>query len=223
MWPLALTNSLLPESFNGYPPPLRGNVALWGVGAKRTVRRPPIVVMMRTTAGLAISTLRTTGSLILPPGISPAYASVVFTTHPKRVRQTNPPTSEIRASHRFLLRDLRGKVVLDICSFLSRGNSQEHPLLFLCYVSYHREITLLVNENHIARVKVMGGNYVTCHCAKKPLIRRSTLVGYVPLRPNTSIRDTVEVSLSALFARCHAEFCVMVHSRKVRKLGLDGL
>src|SRR5258707_4600530 len=100
-----------------------------------------MVVMMRTTAGLAISTLRTTGSLLVPPGISPAYARVVFTTHPKSVRQTNPPTSAMRASQRFLLRDVRGKVGLDIGSFLSRGNSQEHPLLFFCSVSYPRVIT----------------------------------------------------------------------------------
>src|SRR5439155_1401647 len=38
------------------------------------------------------------------------------------------------------------------------------------------------------------------HCERRPLIRPSTLVGYVPLRTNTSIRDMMEVDLRALFA-----------------------
>src|SRR5713101_6735094 len=40
------------------------------------------------------------------------------------------------------------------------------------------------------------------HCERRPLIRPSTLVGCVPLRPNTCIRDAVEVDLRALW-RAH--------------------
>ena len=36
---------------------------------------------------------------------------------------------------------------------------------------------------------------------RRPLIRRSMPGGYVPLKPNTSIRDMMEVKLRALFAQ----------------------
>src|SRR2546428_1850422 len=95
--------------------------------------------MMRTTAGSAIATARTTGSATLPPGLPLAKAVVVeVCTVPIIKRHTNPHTSSKRDDQRARCESVPVYPDLYICSILPLVTS-EKLCLYLHHIIYIRK------------------------------------------------------------------------------------
>src|SRR6266480_5420493 len=89
--------------------------------------------MMRTTAGLAISTARTTGSETLPPGMPSAYAFWEWPATPKNVRHTIPIITRTDTNwyHRFA--DVYSDIFINISMALLIFSKKE-PLIIALYL-----------------------------------------------------------------------------------------